>query len=77
MPVSHWLLHADHGLAPIWRSVTRGPLAELFQQGTTRREAYEAFAKPTGCWHLVLFNEDGELTEGSFGNIALKLTANG
>ena len=51
----------------------RGPLAELFQQGTTRREAYEAFAKPTGCWHLVLFNEDGELTEGSFGNIALKL----
>jgi 5-methylcytosine-specific restriction enzyme subunit McrC len=27
MPVSHWLLHADHGLAPIWRSVT--PLGRL------------------------------------------------
>jgi para-aminobenzoate synthetase / 4-amino-4-deoxychorismate lyase len=28
---------------------------------------------PAACWDVVLFNEDGELTEGSFGNIALKL----
>jgi para-aminobenzoate synthetase/4-amino-4-deoxychorismate lyase len=52
---------------------TRGPLAEFIQYKTTRREVYEAFAKPAGCWDVVLFNEDGELTEASFGNIALKL----
>lgn len=52
---------------------TRGPLAEFIQYKTTRREVYEAIAKPAGCWDVVLFNEDGELTEGSFGNIALKL----
>lgn len=53
---------------------TRGPLAEFIQHKTTRREHYEALAagKPAGAWDLVLFNEDGELTEGCFGNIALK-----
>lgn len=30
MPVSRWLLHADHGMAPIWRSVTEG------RRGSTR-----------------------------------------
>lgn len=52
---------------------TRGPLAEFIHHKTTRREAYDAFAKPPGLWDLVLWNEDGELTEGCFGNLALHL----
>jgi para-aminobenzoate synthetase/4-amino-4-deoxychorismate lyase len=54
---------------------TRGPLAEFIQHKTTRREVYEAQAatKPPEAWDLVLFNEAGELTEGTFGNLALRL----
>ncbi len=54
---------------------SRGPLAEFIQHKTTRREVYEAQAatKPPEAWDLVLFNEDGELTEGTFGNLALML----
>jgi para-aminobenzoate synthetase/4-amino-4-deoxychorismate lyase len=54
---------------------SRGPLAEFIQHKTTRRELYDAMlaAKPDGIWDLILFNEDGELTEGCFGNLALEL----
>lgn len=54
---------------------TQGPLAEFIQHKTTRREVYEAHLKPARLWDWVLFNEAGELTEGSFGNIALLLDA--
>jgi para-aminobenzoate synthetase / 4-amino-4-deoxychorismate lyase len=54
---------------------TQGPGAEFLQHKTTRREAYEAAraAKPPGVFDLLLWNTEGELTECSFGNIALKL----
>jgi para-aminobenzoate synthetase/4-amino-4-deoxychorismate lyase len=54
---------------------TTGPAAEFIQHKTTRRELYEALAadKPAGAFDLILWNEAGELTEGTFGNIALEI----
>ncbi len=54
---------------------TDGPGAEFLQHKTTRREAYEAFAavKPAEAFDMLLWNADGELTECTFGNIALQL----
>lgn len=54
---------------------SRGPLAEFIQHKTTRREVYDALMadQPAGVWDLILFNEDGELTEGGFGNLALEI----
>jgi para-aminobenzoate synthetase/4-amino-4-deoxychorismate lyase len=53
---------------------TRGALAEFITHKTSRREVYQAFAtKPAGVWDWMLWNEDGELTEGSFGNLALEI----
>ncbi|MBN8503508.1 MAG: bifunctional anthranilate synthase component I family protein/class IV aminotransferase [Burkholderiales bacterium] len=52
---------------------SRGALAEFIRFKTTRREAYTAFDKPAGIWDLILWNEDGELTEGCFGNLALQI----
>jgi len=54
---------------------SRGPLAEFIQHKTTRREHYDRLlaAKPADVWDLILFNEDGELTEGCFGNVALEI----
>jgi len=54
---------------------TRGPAAEFLQHKTTRRELYQPFvaAKPAEAFDVLLWNEQGELTECSFGNIALRL----
>jgi para-aminobenzoate synthetase/4-amino-4-deoxychorismate lyase len=51
---------------------TRGAGAEFLAHKTTRRELY-AFDKPPGAFDLILWNEAGELTECSFGNLALQL----
>ena len=47
---------------------------EFVRHKTTRRAHYAAFA-PTGpgVFDTVLWNEEGEITEGSFGNIAMLL----
>ncbi|MEJ6005198.1 bifunctional anthranilate synthase component I family protein/class IV aminotransferase [Paucibacter sp. AS339] len=54
---------------------TRGAGAEFIQHKTTRREVYEAFAraKPPQAFDVLLWNEDGELTECTIGNIALQI----
>ena len=54
---------------------TRGALAEFLQHKTTRRAHYEAFAqdKTAAAFDVLLWNEDEELTECSFGNIALQI----
>lgn len=52
---------------------TLGPGAEFLAHKTTRREAYAGFAKPAEAFDVILWNEAGELTECSFGNLALKL----
>jgi len=54
---------------------TDGAAAEFIQHKTNRRELYEAFAadKPAGAFDLLLWNARGELTEGTFGNVALQI----
>ncbi|HEY8877385.1 MAG TPA: bifunctional anthranilate synthase component I family protein/class IV aminotransferase [Roseateles sp.] len=51
---------------------TRGPRAEYLAHKTTRRELY-ALDKPAGAFDLILWNEAGELTECTFGNLALQI----
>jgi para-aminobenzoate synthetase/4-amino-4-deoxychorismate lyase len=51
---------------------TLGPGAEFLAHKTTRREAY-AFDKPAEAFDVILWNEAGELTECSFGNLALQI----
>ena len=53
----------------------RGPAAEFLRHKTTRREAYAPFAaaRPAAAFDVILFNEAGELTECTFGNLALEL----
>ena len=51
---------------------TLGLGAEFLAHKTTRRELY-AFTKPADAFDLILWNEAGELTECSFGNLALQL----
>ncbi|MBV8380266.1 MAG: bifunctional anthranilate synthase component I family protein/class IV aminotransferase, partial [Paucibacter sp.] len=54
---------------------TRGPAAEFLHHKTTRRELYERLSatRPAGAFDVILWNEAGELTECSFGNLALRL----
>jgi para-aminobenzoate synthetase/4-amino-4-deoxychorismate lyase len=51
---------------------TRGPRAEFLAHKTTRRELYD-FDKPAGVFDVILWNEAGELTECSFGNLAIQI----
>lgn len=54
---------------------TGGPAAEFLQHKTTRRELYTPFAaaKPAAAFDAILWNENGELTECTFGNLAVEL----
>ncbi|WP_374435867.1 chorismate-binding protein [Inhella sp.] len=59
-------------LAP--RPIATGGLArEFIEHKTTRRGGYEALLahKPAGAFDLILYNEQGELTECGRGNLAL------
>nr|WP_297529575.1 bifunctional anthranilate synthase component I family protein/class IV aminotransferase [uncultured Roseateles sp.] len=58
---------------------TRGAAAEFIQHKTTRREVYQAFldTKPADCFDVLLFNRDGELTEGCLTNLALQRAPDG
>ncbi|MFY9461525.1 MAG: chorismate-binding protein, partial [Aquabacterium commune] len=50
------------------------PAADDFiRHKTTRRDAYAAFPTPPGCFDTLLFNQAGELTEFTIGNVALLL----
>lgn len=51
---------------------TLGPRAEFLAHKTTRRELY-AMSKPADAFDVILWNEAGELTECSFGNLALQI----
>ncbi|MCE4556639.1 chorismate-binding protein [Roseateles cellulosilyticus] len=51
---------------------TLGPRAEFLAHKTTRRELY-AVDKPAEAFDVILWNEAGELTECSFGNLAVQL----
>jgi para-aminobenzoate synthetase/4-amino-4-deoxychorismate lyase len=54
---------------------TDGSAAEFIQHKTTRREVYDYFAqrKPAAAFDVLLWNRREELTECSFGNIALQI----
>jgi para-aminobenzoate synthetase/4-amino-4-deoxychorismate lyase len=58
---------ADHPIT------TLGAGAEFLVHKTTRREAYAGFGKPVDAFDVILWNEAGELTECSFGNLAVQL----
>lgn len=76
---------STHDLAPLTVALapmpidTRGPAAEFIQHKTTRREVYQAFldARPADCFDVLLFNRDGELTEGCLTNLALQRAPDG
>lgn len=53
--------------------VTLGAGAEFLVHKTTRREAYAGFDKPAEAFDVILWNEARELTECSFGNLAVQL----
>ena len=77
--------HDGAGEGPLVVALARGPIdacgpeAEFIQHKTTRREVYQAFldAKPADCFDVLLFNREGELTEGCLTNLALQLAPDG
>ncbi|HAU56776.1 MAG TPA: aminodeoxychorismate synthase component I [Comamonadaceae bacterium] len=63
---------------PVVLRLAERPLAEahgeFVRHKTTRRAHYAAFAPAApGVFDTVLWNEEGEITEGTFGNIAMRL----
>jgi len=63
---------------PVVLRLAERPLAEahgeFVRHKTTRRAHYAAFAPAApGVFDTVLWNEAGEITEGTFGNIAMRL----
>ncbi|HEX5355034.1 MAG TPA: chorismate-binding protein [Aquabacterium sp.] len=49
------------------------PADDFIRHKTTRRAIYAAFKPPEGVFDTLLFNQAGELTEFTIGNVALKL----
>ncbi|MBC7701111.1 chorismate-binding protein [Aquabacterium sp.] len=50
------------------------PVADEFiAHKTTQRSAYAAFSPPPGCFDTLLWNAQGEITEFTIGNVAVKL----
>ncbi|MFT3812068.1 MAG: chorismate-binding protein [Acidovorax sp.] len=47
--------------------------SEFTRHKTTRRAHYAAFAPQEGAFDTVLYNEAGEITESTFGNLALHI----
>nr|AAQ18210.1 probable p-aminobenzoate-synthase component [uncultured bacterium] len=46
---------------------------EFIAHKTTQRGAYAPFSTPSGCFDTLLWNAQGELTEFTIGNVAVKL----
>ena len=46
---------------------------DFIRHKTTCRDVYARFAPQEGCFDTVLFNRRGQLTEGTIGNLALRL----
>ncbi|MDR3444940.1 aminotransferase class IV, partial [Dyella sp.] len=49
------------------------PADDFIRHKTTRRQAYAAFTPPAGILDTLLYNQAGELTEFTIGNLALQL----
>jgi para-aminobenzoate synthetase/4-amino-4-deoxychorismate lyase len=74
-PTAHDGAGAQHGLTRVALATQAMPEADDFiRHKTTRRQAYEAFSRPpTGHFDTLLFNADGQITEFTIGNVAIKL----
>ncbi len=62
---------------PVLLALADRPFAEahgeFVRHKTTRRAHYAAFAPPAGVFDTLLYNQAGEITESTFGNIAARL----
>ncbi|MDR2838760.1 MAG: aminotransferase class IV, partial [Azonexus sp.] len=67
----------NHAPEPVATRLASAPLrqtqSELIRHKTTRRAHYEAFAPPDGLFDTLLWNEAGEITEFTRGNVAVRL----
>ena len=62
--------------APVQVALADRPMPEaddFVRHKTTQRTAYAAFPAPPGCFDTLLHNAQGELTEFTIGNVAMKL----
>lgn len=70
-------LDVRHGAAPVSVALARSPVSKLdrfLYHKTTRREVYEARrAEHPGVFDVLLWNEEGELTEFTNGNLVVEL----
>jgi len=70
------LARADGPGAPVRCALARGPVSSrdpfLFHKTTNRRQ-YEEHARACGADEVILWNERGELTECSIGNVVLEI----
>jgi para-aminobenzoate synthetase/4-amino-4-deoxychorismate lyase len=65
---------------PVWLELARQPIANSVAQGdfvrfkTSRRAHYDAFSPQSDkVFDVVLHNENGEITEGTRGNVCMRL----
>jgi len=49
------------------------PADDFIRHKTTRRDAYTRFKTPAGSFDTLLYNQDGQLTEFTIGNLALQI----
>ena len=67
----------EPGLAPVPLQLAARPFlaaaSEFVRFKTTRRAHYDAFAPPDGVFDTLLWNQRGEVTEGTRCNVAVKL----
>ncbi len=65
-----------HTPTPIRVALASAPMAavdDFIRHKTTRRAAYTRFALPAGCFDTLLYNQQGEITEFTIGNVAVNL----
>jgi para-aminobenzoate synthetase/4-amino-4-deoxychorismate lyase len=56
-----------------WPDAAMPPADAFIRYKTTQRGAYDAFKPPAGCFDTLLRNAQGELTEFTIGNVAVRL----
>ncbi|MCS6810748.1 MAG: chorismate-binding protein [Tepidimonas sp.] len=69
-PLVPWPHPARVALAPR-PMVADDPM--FLRHKTTRRQHYDAFRIPAGCVDVLLYNEHGQITEGTLGNVAAQI----
>jgi para-aminobenzoate synthetase/4-amino-4-deoxychorismate lyase len=65
--------HAGYARVRLAPAPLREAHGEFVSHKTTRRAHYEAFAPADGLFDTLLWNESGEVTEFTRGNVAVKI----